>query len=222
MQSLARRVIGRCLHRLGVRRPAPAPLAYWTERARAHGPRSVLNLGHAESEYEAVTMAQKRELFPHLARCLTGQERVALDFGCGPGRFTADLADRIKGRAIGVDVVLAYLDMAAPHERVEYRPMDPGRIDLADGSVDLVWVCLVLGALREPVLSRSAAEIARVLRTGGLLFVVENTSEQPDAPHWTFRPVAEYQRLFPWAALRHIHDYRDLGERISVLAGRKS
>jgi len=222
MQALARRVIGRCLRRLGVRRPAPAPLEYWTERARAYGPRSVLNLGHAETEYEAVTIAQKRELFPHLSRCLTGQERVALDFGCGPGRFTADMAALIKGRAIGVDVVPAYLDMAPPHERVEYRPMEPGRLDLAEGSVDLAWVCLVLGALREPVLSRSAAEIARVLRPGGLLFVIENTSEQPDAPHWAFRSVAEYQRLFASVGLRHVHDYMDLGERISVLAGRKS
>lgn len=222
MQALARRVIGRCLRSLGMRRPARAPLEYWTERARAFGPRSVLNLGHAETEYEAVTDAQKRELFPHLGRCLTGQERVALDFGCGPGRFTADLATLIKGRAVGVDVVSAYLDMAQPHERVEYRLMDPGRIDLADGSVDLVWVCLVLGALREPVLRRSAAEIARVLRPGGLLFVVENTSEQPDAPHWAYRSVGEYQRFFQSTALRHIHDYTDLGERISVLAGRKS
>ena len=222
MQALARRVIGRCLRTLGVRRAAPAPLEYWTERARAFGPRSVLNLGHAEREYESVTSAQKRELFPLLGRCVTGQEKVALDFGCGPGRFTADLAGLIKGRAIGVDLVPAYLDMAPPHENVEYRPMEPGRIDLPDRSVDLVWVCLVLGALREPVLGRSAAEIERVLRPGGLLFVVENTSEQADAPHWAFRPVTEYQRLFPSVALRHIHDYTDLGERISVLAGRRS
>jgi SAM-dependent methyltransferase len=222
MQALARRVIGRCLRRLGVRRPAPAPIEYWTERARAYGPRSVLNLGHSESEYESVTAAQKRLLFPLLGRCLTGQEKVALDFGCGPGRFTADLAGLIKGRAIGMDVVPAYLDMAPPHEDVDYRPMKPGRIDLPDRSVDLVWVCLVLGALREPVLGRSAAEIERVLRPGGQLFVVENTSEQADAPHWAFRPVADYQRLFPSAALRHIHDYTDLGERISVLAGRRS
>lgn len=222
MQALARRVIGRCLRGLGVRRPAPAPLEYWTERARSFGPRSVLNLGHPESEYEAVTAAQKRELFPHLGRCLTGQERIALDFGCGPGRFTADLAALIKGKAIGVDVVSAYLDMAPPHEGVEYRSMEPGRIPLEDGSVDLVWVCLVLGAMREPVLSRSAAEIARVLGPGGLLFVAENTSEQPDAPHWAFRTVEKYQKLFHWAALRHVHDYTDLGERISALAGRKS
>lgn len=222
MHALARRVIGRCLRRLGMRRPTPAPLEYWTDRARAYGPRSVLNLGHSESEYESVTDAQKRELLPHLARRLTGQEKVALDFGCGPGRFTADLAGLVKGRAIGVDVVPAYLAMAPRHVDVEYRLMEPGRIDLADGSVDLAWVCLVLGALREPVLSGSAAEIERVLRPGGLLFLVENTSEQPDAPHWAFRPVAEYQRLFPSADLRHLHDYTDLGERISVLAGRRS
>lgn len=222
MQALARRVIGRCLRTLGVRRRAPAPLAYWTERARAYGPRSVLNLGHAESEYESVTSAQKRELFPRLAAHLSGREKVALDFGCGPGRFTAGLAGVINGRAIGADVVPAYLEMAPRHVDVEYRLMEPGRIGLADGSVDLAWVCLVLGALREPVLGRSAAEIERVLRPGGLLFLVENTSEQPDAPHWAFRPVAEYQRLFPSVDLRHVHDYTDLGERISVLAGRRA
>jgi len=222
MQALARRVIGRCLRTLGMRPPTLAPLEYWRERARAHGPRSVLNLGHPESAYESVTGAQKRELFPLLARCLTGQEKLVLDFGCGPGRFTAGVAGLIRGRAVGVDVVPAYLDMAPPHADVEYRVMEPGRIDLPDGSVDVAWVCLVLGALREPVLSRSTGEIVRVLRPRGLLFLVENTSEQPDAPHWAFRSVAEYQRLFPSVDLRHIHDYTDLGERISVLAGRTS
>jgi hypothetical protein len=59
-----------------------------------------------------------------------------------------------------------------------------------------------------------------VLRPGGLVFLVENTSDGSGNAFWAFRSVAEYQRLFRPVSLEHVHDYHDLGERISVLTGR--
>jgi ubiquinone/menaquinone biosynthesis C-methylase UbiE len=47
----------------------------------------------------------KEILFPLLQSQLTGTECNLLDFGCGPGRFTTDLAELISGKAVGVDVV---------------------------------------------------------------------------------------------------------------------
>ena len=221
MRSLVGKVLRGCARPLGLGRPPRPGLPYWERRAREFGPRSVLNLGHPESEYHAVTEAQKRELFPHLTRRLRGDEKLVLDFGCGPGRFTRDLATLTGGRAVGLDIVRAYLDAAPPDGRVDYRLMREGRIDLPDGCADLIWVCLVLGGIDGPMLTRSALEISRVLAAGGLLFLVENTSRTPDAPHWKFRTVEQYRLLFPSVALAHVHDYDDLGETISVLAGRR-
>jgi SAM-dependent methyltransferase len=221
MRSLVRKVLRGCARPLGLARPPRPGREYWERRARQFGARSVLNLGHGEGDYQAVTEAQKRELFPHLAGSLRGDERLVVDVGCGPGRFTRDLAGLTGGRAIGLDIVQAYLDMAPRDPRVEYRSMREGVVDLPDGCADVVWVCLVLGGIEGPILSRTSAEVIRVLRPGGLLFLVENTSSMPDAEHWAFRSAAEYRAMFPSVGLEHLHDYVDLGERISVLAGRK-
>ena len=221
MRALVGRVLRGCARPLGLGPPPPPGRRYWEWRARQFGPRSVLNLGHAESEYDAVTEAQKCELLPRLGRALRGDERLAVDFGCGPGRFTAELAALIGGRAIGFDIVQRYLDAAPLDPRVDYRLMTEGRLDLPDGSADVVWVCLVLGAIDGATLARSVAEITRVLAPGGLLFLVENTMAGAESAYWTFRSVGQYQAMFPAVALEHLHDYRDRGEEISVLAGRK-
>lgn len=207
---------------MGRSRGAVSGIPYWEERARKHGVRSVLNLRHTPEEVEAETRRQTEILFPLLARELGPEDRVVLDFGCGPGRFTPALAELTGGRAVGTDPIQHLLDLAPAHERVEYRAMSEGVIPLEDGSADVVWVCLVLTTITdEEVLRRSAAEVERVLRPGGLLFLVENTSRAKDRPHLRFRNEAFYGTLFPSIALRSEGGYTDLGERISVLAGRK-
>ncbi len=200
----------------------PTGLAYWHQRAAQFGRGAVLNIGHPEEEFDRVTEHQRREIFPHLRQQLRGDEKLILDFGCGPGRFTADLAAMIGGRGIGVDPIPHFLELAPRSAQVEYRPMADGTLPVPSESVDVVWICLVLGGLVDPgVLAGSVAEIDRVLKTDGLLFVVENTSEQPDGRYWVFHSVADYIRLLPFARLVHLHDYVDLGERISIMAGRK-
>lgn len=220
--SWVRSLVRRCVRPLRARqRPRSGP-EYWQRRAHELGPRSVLNLGHPETEYEAVTERQKDEIFPHFLRSLRGDERLVLDLGCGPGRFTPDLAALVGGRAIGMDIVEAYLQAAPKNAQVEYRLIREGFLELSDSHVDVVWVCLVLGGIKEPALGRTAAEIVRVLKPGGLLFLAENTSDMEDAPHWAFRTFGEHQHLFPSVPLAHLSDYFDLGERISIMAGRKS
>src|SRR5262245_63204971 len=147
MRSLVGRILRGCARPLGLARPPRPGLPYWERRARDFGPRSVLNLGHPASEFHAVTEAQKRELFPYLTRLLRGDEKLVVDFGCGPGRFTRDLAALTGGRAVGLDIVRAYLDAAPEDPRVDYQPMREGAIDLPDGCADVVWVCLVLGGI---------------------------------------------------------------------------
>jgi ubiquinone/menaquinone biosynthesis C-methylase UbiE len=100
--------------------------------------------------------------------------------------------------------------------------MKKNHIPLPDNSVDVVWCCLVLGGIRNPALSKCVNEICRVLRPGGLLFLVENTAEKTNrsSSAWIFRSIQDYQSLFSPAGLVHLHDYYDDDEKISVLAGR--
>jgi len=195
---------------------------YWERRARQYGRRSVLNTGHSDTEFDSVTQLQKQVIFPYLQQALRGNEKLILDFGCGPGRFTGDLADMIGGQVIGVDPVRYLLDMAPQHKAVQYKLMQEGEIPLPDNSVDIVWICLVLGGISDGIiLNKTIAEIKRVLAIGGLLFLIENTSQKQDIEHWKFRSVQDYRQLFDLLNLTHVFDYFDLGERISIMTGNK-
>lgn len=195
---------------------------YWEQRARQYGRRSVLNLNHALEDFEIVTEYQKREIYPHFQRALRGDEKVVIDFGCGPGRFSPDLAEMAGGRCVGVDIVVNLLDLAPKSSLVEYKVMRNGVIPMPDDCADVVWICLVLGGIVGDELINAVSEIKRVLLPGGLLFIVENTSDQPDGDYWRFRSVRQYLEMFPFASMSHLHDYDDLGEKISVLSGRKA
>jgi SAM-dependent methyltransferase len=196
------------------------PIRQWEDRAQRFGVRAALNLGHSEEEIPRVTERQRRELYPLFRAALRGDERLVLDFGCGPGRFTGELARMITGRAIGVDPIQHLLDLAPLDPRVEYRLMSEGQIPLESGSVDAVWICLVLGGIHGGILGATIRELCRVLKPSGLLFLVENTTNGKGNAFWTFRSVAAYQNLLAPVPLEHIHDYHDLNERISVMRGR--
>lgn len=197
-------------------------LGMWKKRAKQYGRRAVLNIGHSEEELEAVTQMQKEKIFPFLKQELKGDEKIILDLGCGPGRFTPDLAKIIQGRAVGVDPIKDFIDMAPKNANVEYRLMKEGVIPVDDSSINVVWICLVLGGIiKELVLQNIVSEVNRILKNGGLIMLIENTSDKKDGEYWKFRSIAYYQSLFDFAELKHFSDYYDFGERISIMAGRK-
>ena len=206
------------------RRPATKDavrdLQYWQDRAERFGRRSVLNITHADAEYDEITQFQKLLLIPLLSRQLTGSETLILDFGCGPGRFTRELAETI-GYYIGLDPTLSLLNLAPRGSSISYIGAAGDCIPITSSCVDVVWCCLVLGGIDGGALERSVAEINRVLAPRGLLYLVENTSELQDAPHWRFRTSIQYAELFSSISLHLIGGYKDGGENISILAGRK-
>jgi SAM-dependent methyltransferase len=198
-----------------------APLDYWKERAGRLGVRSVVHVGHDEAGLAEVTERQKALLLPLLRERLRGDERWLLDLGCGPGRFTGDLARTIGGRALGLDPTAGLLALAPREAGSHYARACSEPLPLRDDSVDVVWICLVLGGVvDDAALARTAGEVQRVLRPGGLLFLVENTSQKPDGEYWRFHEVTAWQALFAPAPLEHLCDYQDQGERIAVLCAR--
>jgi SAM-dependent methyltransferase len=180
-----------------------------------------VNLDHPEgADLGDVTDGHREALWPLLAAELTGDERVVLDVGCGTGRLTADLAALVDGDAIGVDPVADLLALAVPHARVDLRLMTEGRLPVDDDAVDVVFTSLVLGGIPATALTRTVAEMRRVLRPGGLVFLAESVADAPEPGPWAARTVADYRALLPWVALREVGRFDDAGDGIAVLAGR--
>jgi ubiquinone/menaquinone biosynthesis C-methylase UbiE len=197
-------------------------LAYWEKRHKKYGARSIVNLAHSEEQLEAVTQMQRDRLFPLLSEELNGNEELILDFGCGPGRFTSNLAEIIQGRAVGIDPSKHLISLAPRNDSVEYRQMDAGVIPMEDASADVVWVCLVLSVIvDEPVYRQTVDEIHRVAKSDSLLFLVANTADREDLSYIKYRSLEDYQEAFSSFNLRQISEYHDLDERVSIMAGRR-
>lgn len=221
IKFFAKEIVRKLLNLTGIRRKVVG-LDYWNERANIHGRRGVLNISHGEEMYGPVTERQKKILFPLLKQEMTGNENFIIDFGCGPGRFTPGLANMVKKGSIGMEPVKYYLSMAPTQENILYLLNDKGTIPVKDESVDIVWICLVLGGITsDKELNNYIQEIKRVLKKEGLIFLVENTSDLKSSKYWKFRSYEFYQELFYFIELRYLSDYSDLNERISIMAGRR-
>ncbi len=104
-----------------------------------------------------------------------------LEVGCGPGWFWAAAADVLPARldltltdlsAGMVETACARAAEAGPDWAVEGRALDATRLPFADASFDVVMACHMLYHVPDPALA--IAELARVLRPGGVALVTTN------------------------------------------------
>jgi ubiquinone/menaquinone biosynthesis C-methylase UbiE len=112
----------------------------------------------------------------HLAAfaAFASPEAVVGDLGCGTGQVSATVAPFVA-RVIAVDSSAAMLQAARKrlHEvrNVELRRGDLESLPIDDNRLDAATVMLVLHHVGEP--SRALADIARTLKPGGRLIVVD-------------------------------------------------
>lgn len=197
-------------------------IQFWQKRAGQFGKRSVYNMAHSNKELGKVDNFQEQIYLRALNKCLTGEEKIAVDFGCGAGRFEPMLSKLVKEKVVGIDPIKKLISYAPKLQNVEYQVFDNFRINLPDNSVDLVFVSLVLGGIvNKNQLQNCVNELKRISSEDALFFVVENTAEKDNSFYWHYRNVEEYKELFDFCNLEVMETYEDLGEEITVLAGRK-
>lgn len=193
---------------------------YWDDRAARLGPSAVLHHKHPPESLDEVTHGHFYKVFDLVDPLLTGRESNALDFGCGAGRLTPLLTQRVTGQVLGVDPTRALINAAIPAPRVNYQALIGGTLSLPDQSIDLLLVFCVLGGIPDATLPATVCELQRVLHPDGLLVLVENTTDAPDAGHWFFRGVDEYAAMFSEVDLDRLGGYDEFGEAFSIMAGR--
>lgn len=135
---------------------------WWDERALFSVLRTSLN--PARFGYFRRVLTQRLRVNPH--------GMAALDVGCGGGLLAEEFA-RLGCDVTGVDQAEAALAVARAHSAasgldITYRAAAGEALPFPDGAFEIVYCCDVLEHVAD--LDRVVAEIARVLRPGGVFF----------------------------------------------------
>lgn len=187
------------------------------ELVRQSQGRVVINPHITAEEFDAVTAEQLRRLVPMIRFLLKGHERMGLDFGCGRGHFTGELAERLDLTMVGYDPCRELLDLAPPHPRVRYVSAGPHM------GFDLVLCWAVLGGIPDAQLSTAFDELGVMTGPGGLLVLAEHVAPQPAELAWRFRDPGAYLRplLVRGVALERIGTIPQLSREVAIFAGRQ-
>jgi SAM-dependent methyltransferase len=128
-----------------------------------------------------------------------------LDVGCGGGALVRALAER-GACPIGLEVSAEQLASALAHDEENQARYVVGRaqeLPFADGSFDVVVFMRALHHVAAADLPRALTEARRVLRLGGLLYVVEPLAE---GSYFELLSLVEDEREVRAAAQRALED----------------
>jgi demethylmenaquinone methyltransferase/2-methoxy-6-polyprenyl-1,4-benzoquinol methylase len=180
-----------------------------SERFQPHASRAMASMfddvsGRYDLLNRVMTLGQDGAWRDAMWAQVPASARVVLDLCTGSGVSLAGL--RRPGRLVlGVDVSFAMLEVArdtygGPGWAPRVACADAFRLPLRDGSVDAVTVAFGVRNLRPR--PAALAEIARVLRPGGVLVVLEAAAPAPGPLHgahafWVRRMIPLAGRLSP-------------------------
>lgn len=130
--------------------------------------------GHLDSRIRRWLQNPRRLLAPYVREGMT-----VLDFGCGPGFFTLELARLVgpSGRVLAVDLQPEMLELVRLKAhgtelaaRITLHPCQPNRLGVAE-PLDFVLAFYVLHELPDP--RAFLAELRPLFTPGGQLLIVE-------------------------------------------------
>ncbi|MEM9417963.1 MAG: class I SAM-dependent methyltransferase [Planctomycetota bacterium] len=173
------------------------PISYWNRQSSKFGLRDLLNDKVYIDPSSELTDSGWHNTRSIIRSELRGHESKALDFYCGTGRFTADLAQLIQSDVVGVDTSLPLINEATASPQVRFIHIPDGRIPIPARSMDVVLANHALSSLRGRLLDRAVGEIVRVLKPFGLLVLIESTADIPDTRQHVYRDAQAYRQMFP-------------------------
>jgi ubiquinone/menaquinone biosynthesis C-methylase UbiE len=138
----------------------------------------------------AADVMRRRALKPIAAHLRHHDQRAArvLDIGTGTGRLPGFIHHAFPGlRVTGLDLSRPYLEHArrtmGASRRLKWIEGAAESLPVADASIDIVTSSFLFHELPKKIRLQAAAEIARVLKPGGLAVIVDSAIEA-DRPAW--------------------------------------
>jgi ubiquinone/menaquinone biosynthesis C-methylase UbiE len=139
-----------------------------------------------EALFSGTAGAMRRRALSLLARALRNRDQRRLtivDVACGAGAFLQDLTTTFPRAAVlGLDLSSAYLAEAQRRSGAPGVQANVERLPFADDSLDAISCIYLFHELPPRVRPVVAAELARVLRPGGILALADSVqaTDRPD------------------------------------------
>lgn len=168
--------------------------AYWDDRARRWGPLAAGYRNAAMYQYE-----ERLRWHAFMRRCRPQAGQRVLDLGCGPGRWSARLAE--LGCAVtAADISPEMLALAPTRDGINYVQGAAQDLELPDESFDLIVSVTVLQHItRADDFERALDNVARMLARSGRLAMIEFAPRRrggSGAAHLVPRTRAEWLEAF--------------------------
>lgn len=144
-----------------------------------------------ETLFTGAGAAMRRQALPLIGRAIGARDPSALDYldlACGDGSFTESVLDNWPGlKATALDLSPAYLGKAratlSDHRRMRFVEAKAEATGLADASFDIITAVYLFHELPPKIRVAVASEIARLLKPGGALILVD-TIQYGDEPEF--------------------------------------
>jgi len=143
-----------------------------------------------ETLFVGAAGAMRRQALPPIADYVRGRNQrqlSMLDVACGTGRFLGQVAQAFPAMPMtGIDLSAAYIAEARRHLRsrrnITLMEGNGEALPFADGSQDIVTSVFLYHELPQEVRRKITAEIARVLKPGGIYVFIDSLQwgDKPD------------------------------------------
>jgi len=189
---------------------------YWDKRYAEQGRKTVGHVKFSGEEFQSRSVQIELLAGPIFLRAFKRGGKI-LDLGCGYGRLSKVLL-QLGYEVYGIDVAAWAIDEAKKYAPGgSFRPYDGISIPYPAGMFDGVLTWTVLQHVPPGEILKVAHEIVQVLKHGGELFCLENTTAGVmDKEHIWFRRYDEYLSLFRLLTPTMKSEYPDLDGTVEV------